>query len=370
MKATACIVAIGTITCLFLSIALGGDNAKYTEGEIRSLIQRLGSKKPADAGIHHELATAGSQAVPSLINALSSGDARTRRRAAQSLGLIGDDSAVPALVEMAQDKEDGYKSALDALGQIGGPDAASHLLAALPEEPIENQPEIIRELGMIGDNRAVASLCAMLRDSTSTTVRRRAAEALGEFRDPRSRAALQTAVDSDPNWDVYRTAKKSFVQLASGKEPTDQYRELRELVEIVVEKSPEPPEGAEQWIRNYERAHPSSPKAPCPTEPTIHSFVIPARYKSARGELFRMAQHPKNAEEIVEALLEHMRHRQLEGNPGQKALRMIIDIGKVAVPALENAARRGDETLQANSGRCLRAIQAKVPRKEASQKDK
>jgi hypothetical protein len=365
MKTTACIVAMVITTCLFLSIVLGGEDRTFSKAEIRSRIQRLGSKEPADAGIHHELAIAGSQAVPDLINALSSRDSLTRRRAAQCLGLIGDSSAVPALVKMAQRKEDRYKSALDALGQIGGPDAASHLLTALSEEPIGNQPDVIRDLGLIGDNRAVLALCAMLRDSTSTEVRRRAAEALGKFRDLRSRAALQAAVNSDPSWYVYRTAKKSFLQLVSGEEPTDQYRELRQLVEIVVAKSPEPPEGAREWLRRYDKAHPPSPKAPGRSGPTVHSFVLPARYKAARDELLGMARHPADATSIVEASLEHMRHRQLAGGPGEKAMRLIIDIGQPAVPALENAARRG----HANASRCLRAIRTQVPRKDIAQKD-
>jgi len=268
---------------------------------------------------------------------------------------------------MAQRKEDRYKSALDALGQIGGPDAAGHLLAALPTEPLQNQPDIIRDLGLIGDNRAVPSLCAILRDSTSTKVRRRAAEALGRFRDPRSRAALRKALDNDPNWDVYRSAKTALMQQAVGHEPALSYAPL---IDTIVSKQPEPPEGAEKWLRKYHESHPPSPLAPCRRGPTIHSFVLPARYKAAREQLLRMAEHPKNAASIVEALLEHMRHRQLEEGPGARAMRMTIDIGKSAVPALGNAARRGDETLQANAGRCLRAIEAQAPSKDAAQKDK
>jgi NADPH-dependent ferric siderophore reductase len=336
---------------------------EFEESRILSLIQRLGSKEPTDVGIHHELAIAGSQAVPSLVNALSSQDSWTRCRAAQSLGLIGDSSAVPALVAMAQRKEDRYESALAALGQIGGQDAAVHLITALPKESLQNQPSIIRDLGLIGDNRAIPSLCAMLRDSTSTSVQRSAAEALGRFHDPRSRTALQTAVDRSANWDVYRAAKKSLLQLTSGEEPANQYRELRKLVEIVVEKSPEPPEGAEQWLRNYDKAHPPSPKAPTTMGPTIHSFVMPARYKSAREELLHMAEHPTSAGRIVEALLTHMRHSQLEGGQGEKAMRLIIDIGRSAVPALENAARRG----HANANRCLRAIETQAPSKDITQ---
>ena len=104
MKATAFSVTMAISTCLFLSLAFGGEDPKFTKAEIRSLIHRLGSKEPADAGIHHEIAMAGSQAVSSLINALSSRDSWTRRRAAQSLGLIGDSTAVPALVKMARRK--------------------------------------------------------------------------------------------------------------------------------------------------------------------------------------------------------------------------------------------------------------------------
>jgi HEAT repeat protein len=264
-----------------LSYGEGNDVvAQPDAAEINSLIARLGSREPKDAGVEANLRHAGSRAVPGLIDALSSRDYLTRDRAAQALGMIGEGSAVPALVTMAEQKEDRYKLALDALGAIGGPDAAAYLLAALPKEPPQNQPDMIRDLGLIGDNRAVPSLCGVLKDSGNTRLRRPAAEALGRFRDPRSRAALQHAVAHDSDWDVYRTAKKSLLRLASGKEPADQHREFRRLVEIIVWKLPEAPEGAPEWLRRYQKAHPPSPKAPFDAgAPTVHSCSVPRSFR-------------------------------------------------------------------------------------------
>ncbi len=354
MKTTAHVLAFVASICLLGLPPAGSEDTGSSDGKVRSLIRRLGSKEPKDVGVERELALLGARAVPALTDALSSKDDRVRARAARTLGMIGNASPVPALLEMVRRRQNRYTSALHALGKIGGPDAARHLLAALPREPLRMQADIVRYLGLIGDNRAVAPLCALLEESTSIRVRRQAAEALGRFRDPRSRDALQKAVDHDTNWDVYRAAKKSLLQQATGREPALPYQGL---IEIVIVKRPEPPEGAEEWRRRYEKAHPPSPLAPSRTGPTVHSLVIPARYKSARKELLSMARHHTEATKLVEALLGHMRHTQLkEEGSGGKAMRLMIDIGKPAVPALENAVRRGDETLKTNATRCLRAI--------------
>jgi len=354
MKATAHVLAFVASICLLGLPPAGSEDTGPIDAKVRSLIGRLGSKEPKDAGVEHELALLGARAVPALTAALSSKDGRVRARAARTLGMIGNASPVPALLDMVRRKQSRYTSALHALGKIGGPDAATHLLAALPREPLRTRADIVRYLGLIGDNRAVAPLCALLEKSTSIRLRRRAAEALGRFRDPRSRDALRKTVDNDTNWDVYRAAKKSLLRQATGREPALPHQGL---IEIVILKRPEPPEGAEKWLRRYAKAHPPSPLAPRRMGPTVHSFVIPARYKSARKKLLSLARHHTDATRLVEALLGHMRHRQLKAEgPDGKAMRLIIDIGKPAVPALENAVRRGDETLKTNATRCLRAI--------------
>jgi len=357
MKRTVRLIVIAICISAFQFTSVGGDIAEPNDAEIRSLIERLGSREPKDAGIEANLRLAGSRVVPGLIDALSSKDYLVRDRAAKTLGMIGDGFAVPALVKMAEQKADRYKSALDALGAIGGPDAAAYLLTALRKEPPQHHADMICDLGLIGDNRAVPALCDILKDSANTRWRQPAAEALGRFRDPRSRAALENAVAHDPDWDVYRTAKQSLLRLVSGKEPAAQYREFRELVEIVVWKSPEPPEGAQEWLRRYHEAHPPSPRAPFVGGPTVHSFVIPAVYEAARKELLASAQHPSNAEIIVEFLLEYMQNQQLQkDDPGGKAMRLIVEIGQPARPALENAVRRGDAALKTHAARCLKDI--------------
>lgn len=331
------------------------DADKPSNVEIRSLIRRLGSKEPADVGMEHVLALAGTRAVPSLIDALSSKDSWTRARAAKTLGMIGDSAAVPSLISMARQKDERYEAALDALGQIGGPDAAEFLLVWLPKESLEVQARLVGYLGIMGDNRAVPILCDVLAKSSSITVRCRTAEALGCFRDPRSRNALKRAVADDGNWDVYLTAKKALLRQLTGEVWTIPHANL---IETIIEKEPEPAEGAEEWLRQYKKSHPPSPVAALTMAPTIHRFVIPACYNAARKELLDIAKHPTEATELVEVLLGYMRHRKIEGGVGQKAMDLIVEIGNPAVPALGNAVKRGDESLEANASACLRKINA------------
>ncbi|MCY2925740.1 MAG: HEAT repeat domain-containing protein [Planctomycetota bacterium] len=319
---------------------------------IPALIEQLGDRGPAGV-VEYSLAKKGIRAVPALIDALSSKDSWRRMKAADVLGTIGDSAAVPALIAMARQKGQRYESALDSLGAIGGPEAAAYLLEALPDEPMDVQPRVVAYLGMIGDNRAVGPLCTLLAKASSIHVRRQAAVALGRFRDPRSREALRKAVAEDRHWDVYMAAKNALASQLTG-EPAG--GRVSALVETVIEKEPEPAEGAEEWLRRYDKAHPAGPKAPLRVGPTIHHFVIPACYNAARQELLRRAGHPVEATDLVERLLGYMRSYQLEGTPGQKAMDLIVEIGQLAVPASQEALKRGDEPLAAHAGACLKKI--------------
>jgi len=329
------------------------DAGKTSDDEVRSLLARLRSKEPRDTGLAYKLALAGTRAVPGLIEALSSNDSWVRSRAAKTLGIIGDSTAAPALMAMARQKDERYESALDSLGQIGGPDVAGFMLEILPKESPKVRRRLIGYLGLIGDNRAVPTLCDILAKPLSVYIGCQTAEALGRFRDQRSRDALRRAVREEGNWDVYRAAKKALLCQLSGKPYTVPEASL---IETVIEKEPEPAEGAEEWLRQYEKSHPPSPKGMFPMSSRIHVFVIPACYNVARRELLDIAKHPTNATKLVEELLGYMRHSDIEDGVGQKAMQMIVEIGDTAVPALENAVKRGDETLKVNANACLRKI--------------
>jgi HEAT repeat protein len=275
---------------------------------------------------------------------------------------------------MALKKEDRYESALVAIGSIGGPMAASYLLEALPNLPIRAKIEVIDILGPIGDNRAVPILCELLRSSVSISVRRHAAMALKYFRDPRSRSALMEIITSNfviPDkenitqssaWDIYYESKMSLWHL-SGQPEMHDFRfpvipTQSELIEILIEKSPEPEEGVEAWLRNFEKRQSHHPLSMMPMEPTLFSFVIPIQYKKAHDDLLSRAKHSETAVLVVEELV----NRYLRGTDSSKApkgaaaIKMIVEIGDPAIPALENFIRHGSGGISSNAIECLRQI--------------
>jgi len=122
--------------------------------------------------------------------------------------------------------------------------------------------ELVAALGAMGDNRAVKPLARLLTttrpadaggdpDWQADSLRRTTAEALGNFRDPRARAALIRAIDYDPAWEVYHAARRALYRMDFGRfhPPAD---ELAELVHFAVFKQPEPPEGAEAAVKKWQ----------------------------------------------------------------------------------------------------------------------
>jgi HEAT repeat protein len=143
----------------------------------------------SDFRVRHEtadaLANLGASAVPSLIEALESGDREVRWRAAEILGRIDREAAaaVPALTKALQD-EDAYvrRIAAYALGKVGrdASFAVPILIAQLNDSDINLRATAAYALGKIGPNAtaAVPNLVARLGDD-APEVRRTAAYALG-----------------------------------------------------------------------------------------------------------------------------------------------------------------------------------------------
>ena len=93
--------------------------------------------------------------VPGLIALLKSKNLLYRRKAADYLGEIGDDRAVPALIEALKDESDVSWLAARSLGMIGDRRAIDPLIEALGSPEKWLRQGAAWALGKIGDEKAI-----------------------------------------------------------------------------------------------------------------------------------------------------------------------------------------------------------------------
>jgi HEAT repeat protein len=125
------------------------------------------------------------RAVDALVALLRDGESVVRAAAAQVFSLLPDRRAVGPLVTVLLDDEDDSVRyyAARSLGQIGGAETVTALLAALQGEPSAiSQIRIAEILAMLGDRRAVEPLRALAQndDEEVSTAARWALGQLGE----------------------------------------------------------------------------------------------------------------------------------------------------------------------------------------------
>jgi len=153
----------------------------------------------------------GSTALNPLIAALKDSDWDISRKAARSLGRIGDVRAVdPLIATLGSDHL--CAEARDALVGIGAP-AVEALIAVLKDGNWKMRDEAASLLGRIGDARAVEPLVVALEDEDKD-VRRVAARALGWLGDSRAVEPLKHALPS-PDGATERAAADALVAIWS-----------------------------------------------------------------------------------------------------------------------------------------------------------
>lgn len=100
--------------------------------------------------------------------------------ACDSLGRLQDERAVPFLAEALQD-EDCNWAAIDALAQIGSPQALNPLAQLLREDRAELRMEVVRAFSRFTDERLIGILRTVREKDPSMDVRTRAAEVLRDM---------------------------------------------------------------------------------------------------------------------------------------------------------------------------------------------
>lgn len=141
--------------------------------DLQALLARLfDPDKAARAEAMKGLVAIGKAAVPACIALLNDDDWRVRYRAAEVLGLIGDDAAYTPLIAALDDGKDHVRyMATKGLGLLGDPGAVMHLGAMQRDENEFVRLSAARSLGMIGGEEATGMLRTALGDETAVNVR-------------------------------------------------------------------------------------------------------------------------------------------------------------------------------------------------------
>ncbi len=136
----------------------------------------------------------GNQAVPDLINALSSDNTTIRCRSAEIIGHIKSVEAVPRLMDALNDKDAVVRcAAIGALGQMGISEAATSFINALSDEDARVRSCAANVLGKLKITNGVPGLIGALNDRY-VGVRMSAASSLGLLKDERAVQNLREAL--------------------------------------------------------------------------------------------------------------------------------------------------------------------------------
>ncbi len=176
-------------------------------------------------------------AVEPLILSLQTNDERaitTDGCAAELLGDMGDQRAVPALISLMQQYPRYCRTAVEALGKLRDRSAVAPLLALLDKDSFAHG-DVILALGKIDDRRAIDRLKKILK-SEEYSLKSYAAEALGMMTDPQAAAVLyETAVNTNP--DLRRIALGGLVKLKTQKAIDLMMSALHDNDPVVAEKA-------------------------------------------------------------------------------------------------------------------------------------
>lgn len=155
------------------------------------------------------------RAVPGLIAALSDPHEDVRTVAARALAGIGDPRAIAPLAQALGDPSRWTLSLVAENLMAMGSDVVPPLVDVLLGDTEHNvHSAVIKILGEIRDPRATPALVTLLLSEDNLNLRAQAAASLGRLGGPVAEGALLVAID-DPEWEVRAQAAKSLGRLAN-----------------------------------------------------------------------------------------------------------------------------------------------------------
>jgi HEAT repeat protein len=153
----------------------------------------------------------GGEAVPSLLDKLSTQDAREMWTVIEILGKIGEPAVLPLIDSLKSDNKDVVELSLRILGDIKDKRAVPPLIGLLNKKDFGTRGYACESLGKIQDTTAFTSISLCLKDSVEL-VRKNAAVALGRLKDKRAIPYLIQSL-SDPHFSVRMTSELALVDM-------------------------------------------------------------------------------------------------------------------------------------------------------------
>ncbi len=148
--------------------------------------------RPALDGTSAALVSIGKPAVGPLIEALKSAEAEDSADVAETLGKLGDESAVPPLLGLIGDPSAKVRGAvMVALARLHCMEADTSIAASLDDKTSPNRKDAALALGILNPSGALQTLCAIVDSrSISDEVRKAAIRGIGEIDGPDAVKAL------------------------------------------------------------------------------------------------------------------------------------------------------------------------------------
>jgi hypothetical protein len=196
------------------------------------------------------------------------------------------------------------------LGERGGPEAASELVAALNHENGNVRRLAASALGKIGDPQAVEPLLNLLQHEPHPQVRQYAINALGKLRDLRAQPLLEQIVanSNEPDYNI-KSAQTALKMLLKGSAVS---------VDERVEPAPQP---------ETQPAQPISPPSPADSAPSSAVLIVLDSVAKLGGTLGRtgLAQFLSGSQAAwLETFTKHSAYGQLS-HFSQRAILDVID---------------------------------------------
>ncbi len=153
----------------------------------------------------------GKQAVPHLVEKLSTQSAREKWTLIRIFGKIGESAVLPVIGRLDSDDKEEIKLAIRVLGEIKDNQAVEPLLRLISNQDYNVRSHVCESLGKIADSTAFDDVSLRMEDSVEV-VRKSAAVALGKIKDNRAIHHLIGGL-SDPHFSVRMSSAHSLVQM-------------------------------------------------------------------------------------------------------------------------------------------------------------
>lgn len=209
------------ISAVFYAGALQGAKARFAPARTRTeamqqLVQEIRDEPNARRQFHlmNRLVDFGEPAVEPLVGFLEGEEAGLRAGAAEVLGALGSERAVPALCTALADPDSNLRYwALESLKAIHAPQAMGPLRSRLEDSEAHIRIGAFQALAELGDPEILASAPTLLEDE-SYWVRGSIADGLGALRSEAALPLLEDRLSDEHEW-VRREAVLALLRIGS-----------------------------------------------------------------------------------------------------------------------------------------------------------